>query len=193
MTADTPKPDQSNPPQIAPIILVTSLNGRKPREINVQPDAVCCAELATYLGLSALRKLRFEGWLQPTGKQDWMVSGQLGATVVQPCAVTLAPVTTRIDTPLTRTFIADWSEPEGEEVEMTIDESLEPLGNRIDLSAIVTEALVLAIPDFPRAEGAGLSEDGVLRAAPEGESPLTDAAVKPFAGLAALRDKLDRG
>lgn len=192
MTADRAQPAQTTPPQIAPIILVASLNGRKPRQIQIQPDATSCAEIAGYLGLSALRKLRFDGTLRPQGKQDWTVSGQLGATVVQPCAITLAPVTTRIDTAVTRTFIADWSEPDGDEVEMTLDETLDPLGNRIDLSAIVIEALALAIPDFPRAEGAELAQDGVLRAAPDGESPLSDEAVKPFAALAALRDKLDR-
>ncbi|NBD28773.1 MAG: DUF177 domain-containing protein, partial [Alphaproteobacteria bacterium] len=141
MTADTERPARTVLPQIAPIILVASLNGRKPRRIHIQPDAACCAEIADYLDLSALRKLRFEATLDPQGKQDWRVSGQLGATVVQPCAITLAPVTTRIDTNVTRTFIADWSEPDGEEVEMTLDETLDPLGNRIDLSAIVIEAL----------------------------------------------------
>lgn len=179
-------------PRIAAPIAVTSLNGRKSRDLLIEPDAELCAQIAQHLDLSALRKFRFNGTLTPKGQQDWEVSGSLGATLVQPCAVTLDPVTTRIDTRVIRHFIADWSEPEGEEVEMTIDDRLEPLGSRIDLSALLIEALALAAPDFPRADGVSLAEDGVLRAAPEGDSPLDDNAVKPFAGLAALRDKLGK-
>ena len=41
--------------------------------------------------------------------------------------------------------------------------------------------------DFPRKDGIVI--DPVL-SAPEGVKPLTDDAVKPFAGLAGLRDKL---
>lgn len=187
MTTDLPKM-----PRLAPPVAVGSLNGRKSREILIEPDAAACMEVAQYLGLSGLRKFRFHGWLAPLGDRDWEVTGTLGASVVQPCAVTLNPVTSRIDERIVRQFITDWSEPEGEEVEMTLDERLEPLGNQIDLSAIVIEALALALPEFPRATGVALNPEGVIRAAPEGETPLDDDAVKPFAGLAALRDKLDR-
>lgn len=179
-------------PELAPPVSVASLNGRKTRAILIEPDAATCAEVARFLGLSGLRKFRFHGQLAPLAAQDWELSGSLGATVVQPCGVTLAPVTTRIDERVTRRFIADWSEPEGDEVEMTVDDRLDPLGQQIDLSALAVEALALALPEFPRAPGATLAPEGVLRAAPDGETPLDDDAVKPFAGLAALRDKLDR-
>lgn len=178
-------------PTLAAPIVVASLNGRKARDVMIEPDAAQCAAIARFLDVSAVRKLRFHGILAPLGTQDWEVSGTLGATVVQPCAITLAPVTTRIDQRVIRRFVADWSDPEGEEVEMPEDDTLEPLGSKIDLSAVVTEALALALPDFPRAGGVVLSEDGALRAAPAGETPLDDDAVKPFAGLAALRRKMD--
>ncbi|MBN2760786.1 MAG: DUF177 domain-containing protein [Rhodobacteraceae bacterium] len=180
-------------PHIADAIPVASLNGRKPQPLRIAPDAEQTAQVARYLGFSALRKLRFEGTLAPKGRTDWEVSGTLGATIVQPCSVTLAPVTTRIDERILRLFVADWSEPEGDEVEMTFDDTQEPLGSRIDVSALLIEALALAAPDFPRAEDVAIAPDGVLRAAPEGDSPLDDAAVKPFAALAALREKLERG
>jgi len=186
-------PGETQMPIFADAILVASLNGRKPQTLRVEPDAAQTAEIAQYLGFSALRKLRFDGTLAPKGRADWEFSGLLGATIVQPCSVTLAPVTTRIDERVSRVFIADWSEPDGDEVEMTRDDTHEPLGNRIDVSALLIEALALAAPDFPRAAGAEMAPEGVLRAAPEGDSPLDDAAVKPFAALAALRDKLDRG
>ena len=49
------------------------------------------------------------------------------------------------------------------------------------------EAISIILNDFPRKDGIVI--DPVL-SAPKGVKPLTDDAVKPFAGLASLRDKL---
>ena len=49
------------------------------------------------------------------------------------------------------------------------------------------EALALALDPYPRAEGAAL---GDARFAPPGTQPLDEEALKPFAGLAELREKL---
>jgi uncharacterized metal-binding protein YceD (DUF177 family) len=109
--------------------------------------------------------------------------------VVQPCVVTLAPVTTRIEEDVERRFLADPPPmPEGE-VEMPGDESAEPLPDVIDLGAVLAEALALALPDYPRAEGAALEE---AQFAAPGTRPMSDDDAKPFAGLAGLRDDLDK-
>ncbi|AJE47391.1 YceD family protein [Celeribacter indicus] len=148
--------------------------------------------LASELGLSELRKLRFEGRLVPLGKRDWRLEGTLGATVVQPCVATLVPVTTRIDTEVARLYVADFQEefaPESE-VEMPEDESVEPLPARLSLADVAEEALALAAPDYPRAEGAEL---GVTQFTEPGREAMTDEDTKPFAGLRALREKLEKG
>jgi len=44
--------------------------------------------IAEELGLSDLRKLRLQGRVFEDGT-DWVLDAQLGATVVQPCVVTL--------------------------------------------------------------------------------------------------------
>ncbi len=151
----------------------------------VEPDAEDRKALARRLGASAISKLRFEGELRPEGKRDWRLEARLGATVVQPCIVTLAPVTTRIDETVERRFLAHWSEPEpGSETEMPEDDSVEPLGAEIDPAAVMEEALALTLPDYPRAEGAEL-ETSVFTE--PGANPLTDEAVHPFAGLAKLK------
>jgi hypothetical protein len=180
-------------PKIAQPVAVARLSGRTEVAIHIEPDAAQNAAIAAYLGLDAVRKFRLKGTLRPVAARDWELSAALGATVVQPCAVTLAPVTTRIDERVHRRFVTDWHEPEGEEVEMPDDVDSEPLGAQIDIATVALEALALAVPDFPRAEGVALGESGVMRAAPEGETPLDDDAVKPFAALAQLRDKLNGG
>jgi uncharacterized metal-binding protein YceD (DUF177 family) len=153
-----------------------------------EPDGGELAAISADLDLSALRKVRLEGELRPRGKRDWDLHAHLGATVVQPCVVTLAPVTTRIEEEVQRRFRADLPEPPpGAEVEMPEDDALEPLPETLDLQRVLTEALALAVPEYPRAEGAELGEAVFTQ---PGEAPLTDEAAKPFAGLAHLRDRL---
>ena len=173
-----------------PLLNIARLPRGSDRSFEIVPDAEGRARIAAELDLSALRKLRFAGRLVPEGSRDWRLEGQLGATVVQPCVVTAEPVTTRIDEPVLRRYLADMEEPEGDEVEMPEDDTAEPLPATLDLSAIMVEALALALPLYPRAEGAALDQ-AVF--APPGVAPLTDEEAKPLAGLAALRDRLKDG
>lgn len=162
----------------------------RPTAFAVEPDAGERAEIARRLDVIAIRKLRFEGELHPEGKQDWRLSGHLGATVVQPCVVTLEPVTTRIEEEVRRGYLAHPPEPEGgDEVEMPEDDTAEALPETLDLGQVMEEALALALPAFPRAEGATLGE--AVFAEP-GKAAMTDDDAKPFAGLKSLRDKLEK-
>ena len=153
----------------------------------LRPDAAETARIAAELGLDALRKLSFEGRLIPDGKADWRLEARLGATVVQPCVVTLEPVTTRIDTDVVRSFLRDYHDPDEPEAEMPEDETTEPLGTWIDPAAVMLEALALAVPDYPRKEDAAL---GQMVLTEPGKAAMTDEDARPFAGLADLRRKL---
>jgi uncharacterized metal-binding protein YceD (DUF177 family) len=145
-------------------------------------------DIATRLGFRGLRKASFVGTLTPEGARDWVLTAHLGATVVQDCVVTLDPVTTRIETDVTRRFLADWVTPEETEVEMPDDDSTEPLEEVIDLMRVAEEALALAAPDFPRVDGALL--DDILPADAQKDSE-DDGKISPFSALAELRKQLD--
>lgn len=159
------------------------LSPRKPTRFDFEPGAEERKALATDLGLLALRNLRLTGEIAPAGRDEMVLTAQLQADVDQACVVTLAPVRARISEPVRRRFVADLPPPVGDEVEMTDDDSLEPMPEVIDLAEVVAEALALALPLYPRAPGAEL---GALVVGPDGTAPLTDADLKPFAGLAAL-------
>ncbi|QIE41792.1 DUF177 domain-containing protein [Rhodobacteraceae bacterium SC52] len=169
-------------------IRLSDLSQRKSHTFLLIPDADLCAAIAADLDLIALRKLRLEGTLTPAGKQDWDLAAQLGATVVQPCVATLAPVTTRIEEKVQRGYRADLPEDDdATEVEMHLDETLEPLPDTIDLEELVTEALALALPAYPRVDGT--QPDKTVFTEP-GKTAMTDEDARPFAGLAGLKDKL---
>jgi uncharacterized metal-binding protein YceD (DUF177 family) len=169
---------------------LADLPQRRATAIRLVPDEGQLEALADRLGVDAFRKVRFDAELTPGPGRDWTLSGRLGATVTQPCRVTTEPVVTRIEEEVARRYSPDAAEPEGEEMEMPEDDTLEPLPTVLDLGALLEEELALALPAFPRAEGAGEID---LTAAPPGVAPLSDEAVKPFAGLADLKARLEKG
>lgn len=176
---------------------VAALPRRKTTQIALRPNAKDCAALEKELGVSQLRKVSLTGTVEPAGKGDWLLKAQLGATAVQPCTITLEPVTTRIDTPVERRFVQDMPDldPGLEEDEfggtaMPTDDTLEPLGREISLWHLLIEALALALPDYPRAQNVEL---GSLQVTEPGKTAMSDEAAKPFAGLAALKSKLEDG
>ena len=178
-------------PILSHSLRLADLPQKRPTHVRLVPDAGQLEALSDRLGVDALRKARFEATLTPGPGKDWTLSGHLGATVVQPCRVTTDPVTTRIEEDIARRYSPDFDPEaamvENAEVEMA-DEGLEALPAALDLGEVLEEVLALAIPAFPRAAGA---EDIDLSVAPPGSAPLTDDSVRPFAGLAALRAKLD--
>jgi uncharacterized metal-binding protein YceD (DUF177 family) len=157
-------------------------------DFDIAPDPAEAEALARLMGALAVRKLRLKGRLAVIQPRGWQLDATLGATVVQPCVVTLEPVTTRIEAPVERLYQADWVEPEAEEAESPEDDRIEALPEVLDLGALIEEALALALPLYPRAAGVELGE--AIYTEP-GAAPLTDEAARPFAGLKGLIDKAD--
>ena len=167
---------------------VGSLSNRKPNRFDMKPDREMRAKIAGYLGITAVSKLRFVGEIRPKGRHDFTLQAVLEATVEQACSITLAPVVTNLHEEVVRVYLADWHDPTGEEMEIPDDDTTEALPDVIDAGHVLTEALALALPPFPRAPGASLQE---AQFAAPGTAPLRDGDLKPFAGLAALKAKLE--
>ncbi len=70
------------------------------------------------------------------------------------------------------------------EVEMIEDDTTDPLPETLDLIDVISEALVLTMPPYPRKEGIEAEAVGVTE---PGKSVMTDEDARPFARLAALR------
>lgn len=171
------------------VLRITDLPQRHATAFVVEPAKAALSDMATSLGVSEIRKLRFEGTLRPEGTSDWRLEATLGATIVQPCIVTLAPVSTRIEETVSRRYVTGYEiDPEIDEMEMPDDDTIEPLRATVDLNAVLQEALSLAIPLYPRADDASLGE--AIFTEP-GSAPMTDDDARPFAGLADLKAKLE--
>lgn len=159
---------------------VADLPGRKATRFDISPDGPTRALIADWAGIDALKTLSFKGEIRPAGKRDYTLTGSFTARVVQPCAITLAPVTTDLSETVTRHYIAGYEMPTAEETEMPEDESIEALPPVIDAAAVALEVLELGLPLFPRAEGAEL---GGAQVTEPGLKPMTDEDTRPFANL----------
>lgn len=169
------------------IIRLADLPNRKRSAFTVEPDAPARAAIAQALGIEGLRKLRLSGALLPVGKHDWHLEAALGATAQQACVVTLDPMITRIDETITRDYVADYVAPDTPEAEMPDDDTTDPLPASLDLVAVMMEALALALPAYPRKDGA---QTGTAVFTEPGKAPLRDEDTRPFAGLADLRNAI---
>lgn len=160
-----------------------SLSHRKPTRFHWVADAETRTALSQALDLPAVYALSVKGEILPEGRDDFRLEGWLQAEVAQACVVTLAPVPAKIDTAVLRRYVAGLEEPDGDEVEIPEDDSVEALPEVISLADVATEALALALPEYPRAPGAELGE--AVFAEP-GTAPLRDGDLNPFAALAGL-------
>ena len=167
----------------APRFATRTLSHRKPTRFDWKPDASARRALAQALDLPGIGALRLKGEILPEGRDDFRLEARLEADVTQACVITLAPVPARITETVIRRYMSGWEEPNGEEVEIPEDDSVEAMPESIDIAEVTREALSLALPPYPRADGAALGE-AVFAA--DGEAPLRDQDLRPFAGLAAL-------
>ncbi len=180
--------ETDTPPPFERPLEVARLRAHKDISFDEAPTEAEAEAIRALLGLRGLRKMRFQGNLAPLGKQGWALEGHLGASITQDCVISLDPVKTRIEEAVKLRFIPEsdiaYGTPEDE-----LEDDIEPLGEVIDLGQVAVEALLLAMPKYPRSDSAA---PAVFTAAPEGAAPIRDEDTKAFAGLAALRDRLEK-
>ena len=153
------------------------------RHIDLAADAQARAVVARLAGLAALPRLEASFDVTPRGRGGLRVVGQVSATVVQTCVVTLEPIENEIDEPVDLVFVPAGALPpagrDGGGVEVPLEDAPEPLvGGHIDLGATATEFLILAVDPYPR------KPDAMFHSPVAG-----DDSAHPFQPLAALKRK----
>jgi len=165
------------------------LNRAQAFDFDEVPDQETRAALADVLDARSVSKMRFAGVLAPVGDAGWRLDATLGASVVQTCVATLAPVKARVDQKVTRLFLpAEGTVVAEIDIDPEDEEEIEDLPRELDLGAVALEELALALPAYPRAGGGDI--EGAF-AGPPGAQASDLEPEKPFAKLAILRDRLD--
>ena len=171
-------------------LLIADLKDGAENSFNFKLDSTRCAQMADRLGILLLRKVSFKGTLTPQGNRGWRLKAQAGATFQQSCVVTLDPVTNRLDETVILNYSHDIHDPAPEiDFEMQEDTSQELLTQEINLIEVLTEAISLALPIYPKSTRATVGETSFTE---PGKNPMSDEDAKPFAGLAALKTSLAR-
>jgi uncharacterized metal-binding protein YceD (DUF177 family) len=137
------------------------------------------ASVAKLADLRALPRLEATFELTRHARDGLHVVGTLSATVGQTCVVTLDPIENEIEEPIDLIFApaqAAIAESSGIE-DVAVDAPERLTGGMVDLGAIATEFLMLAIDPYPRKSGAIF----------EPPAPPDDSS-NPFAALAALKN-----
>lgn len=165
---------------------------RKPTRFDLRPPPAVRQRIAKMLDLIELPKLRMRGEFTPKDARDFKLIAQLDARAVQPCVSSLAPVPCEINEEVRRLYLAEWEPPQNDELQLSDEDDGERLPEVIELADVMIEALTLALPLYPRAAGVTPTS---ARSTPPGAELLSDdeAAPKPFAALAALRESLAQG
>jgi hypothetical protein len=156
------------------------------QHLDIEADAGVRAALAAAAGVEEVPQLTAAFDVARHGRDGLHVTGTVSARVRQTCVVTLDPVENEIAEGVDLVFVpASALGPLANEVNLGA-EAIEPpeplIDGVVDLGAVATEFLMLAIDPYPRKPGAVFDPP---HSADEGS--------RPFAALAALRSGRDRG
>lgn len=129
---------------------IARLDRNRPHDIEISLSKDEYTALAKDIGARKLEKLRFEGVLHARDV-GWDLQMSLGYSIVQACVISDLPVKTRYDGEISRKYRPeDEALPVDLTLEVDFDDSVEVLGNEIDLWALLHESLLLTMPPFPR-------------------------------------------
>jgi uncharacterized metal-binding protein YceD (DUF177 family) len=158
---------------------------RRGMDLALEADEVTRHQIATSLDLDRLDMISARFSLRMSSGDIVTVTGEVKAEGHQRCVVSLAPVPFSLAETVEQRYASDevLPKPTKAEIERSLDDPdpPEPFDNgMIDIAALAVETLSLALPSFPRAEGAAHIESTAdSSSVPDRESP--------FAALLALK------
>lgn len=181
--------NSATPPEFSRIIRLDEI-GRMRWPAHIKADATECAALAVRFGFSSLEALEADYTLSRE-KDGIMATGEIRASLSQPCVATAEPVAETVREAFAIRFVPEGDEvdapPPDAEIEIDAEGSdvLTYANERIDMGEAMAETLALVVNPWPRSKQADvvLKQAGVLsEEEAEGQSG-------PFAALAALKGK----
>lgn len=159
---------------------------REGKSFELLPDETTRKRLAEIAGVVAIPSLKAMLEVRPSGVDGAEVAGKLEGVVRQTCVVSLE----EFENPIAENFSVDFAADPQSHAETGDEEEIEDLPDpivdgKIDLGALATEFLILAVDPYPRKPGA---EFAALPAETAEEEPRHT----PFEGLSALKNKIKK-
>lgn len=153
--------------------------------IRFQADAGQCRALADFLGIPEVRAVSATLKLRAEPGRRFILDGPVTADLTQTCVVTLAPLETRVETPIRRVYQDVPPDDEDPEQDPFADDAPDLVeGGVIDAGVALCEHIALEMEPYPRAKDA--PEPGTQPS--DGGKDETARADNPFAVLAQMRN-----
>lgn len=153
--------------------------------VELVPDEATRARLAAVADVLAIPALKVKFDVRPAEAGGAVVIGKLEGVVRQVCVVSLE----EFDNPVSEDFAVDFAvEPErtGTDDDEEGDDLPDPIiDGKIDLGALATEFLILAVDPYPRKPGVQFSGLSPEESAPEPKR-------SPFEQLSGLKDRIKK-
>jgi uncharacterized metal-binding protein YceD (DUF177 family) len=157
------------------------------RTYELVPDEATRERLAAVANVVAIASLKVSLLARPLGEDGAEVTGSLRGVVRQTCVVSLEEFDNKIAESIAVDFAAEVQSKAETDDEEEIEDLPDPIvDGKIDLGALATEFLILAIDPYPRKPGAALEVKDVPEESPEPRR-------NPFEQLSGLKDRLKKG
>jgi uncharacterized metal-binding protein YceD (DUF177 family) len=156
------------------------------KSFELVPDDAARKRLADAAGVLSVKSLKVAFEVRPVGDDGADVSGTLEGVVRQNCVVSLE----EFDNPVAETFSVDFATDPESEAKTDDQEEIEDLPDpiidgKIDLGALATEFLILAVDPYPR-------KPGVAFEVPQAKEAPDEPKPSSFEGLSALKNRIKK-
>ena len=156
------------------------------KSYELTPDEATRLRLAEVANVVSVPALKVQLEVRPIGGDGAEVAGKLEGVVRQTCVVSLD----EFDNPVSENFSVDFAVDAESEAATEDEEEIEDLPDpivdgKIDLGALATEFLILAVDPYPRKPGVEFAPLPAEEVAPEPKR-------SPFAGLSGLKDRIKK-
>jgi uncharacterized metal-binding protein YceD (DUF177 family) len=159
---------------------------REGQSFALVPDKATRKLLAEAAAVVSVPSLKVDLEVRPIGTDAAEVTGKLEGIVRQTCVVTLE----EFDNPVSENIAVDFAKDAQSEATTGDEEEIEDhpdpiVDGKIDLGALATEFLILAIDPYPRKPGAAFTVPPVAELEPEPKR-------SPFEKLSGLKDRIKK-
>ena len=164
-------------------IKISDLHPKRSNRFSIKLNDLEKSNLSKFLNVTQIHSFQCTINLQPS-QPGWLILGKINLVASQLCVITLEKVRTKLQISLKRYLIPDSKKRLNESVLLDLDlVDSDPLNKSVELADIISEEIILVIPQYPRKKGAGFQKDTIF--AENDEKP------NPFQKLSELKNHME--
>ncbi|MDG2355654.1 MAG: hypothetical protein P8L82_06520 [Paracoccaceae bacterium] len=170
-------------PPFSRCIKISDLQRKRSNRLSIELNDLEKSNLSKFLNVTQIHSFQCTIDLQRS-EPGWLVLGKINLTASQLCVITLEKVRTNLQIPLKRHLIPGSKKRLNESVLLDLDlVDSDPLNESVELGDIISEEIILVIPQYPRKKGAGFQRDTIFSE--------NDERPNPFQKLSELKNHME--